>query len=91
MLEKLKEQLNEARTRIYLQLGTYFTRKGASFLPGHKITLAKAIGKGFRGSKIKRGKRTIYVDNVYYNFKLNKLVYRFSEKPPKPPHNQKVK
>lgn len=66
---------------MYLQLGAHFLIKAVAFVPGEGIPLKKGIQNGFKGSKVKRGTKTIYVDNVYYNFKLNKIVYRFSDKP----------
>jgi len=81
-MKELQTKFKASLKRIYLQLGSHFLRKGASLLPGQQVNLPSAIRKGFKGSKIKRGAHSVYVDNVYYNFKQNKVNYRFSEKKP---------
>lgn len=78
----MKQKLIKIIQRLQLQLGAYFLRKAVTLKVGQQISLQKAVRKGFKGSKIKRGATNMYVDNVFFNFKMNKIVYRFSEKMP---------
>ncbi len=55
-----------------LEKGIYYLRKGTIF----------QVGQHFKIRDHKTGKlRTRYIDNLFFNFKANKVTHRFSEKP----------
>lgn len=55
-----------------LERGSYYIRRGTGF----------QVGQPFRIKDKGTGKiRTRYIDNLFYNFKANKVTHRFSDKP----------
>jgi len=62
--------------KLYLQLeiGAYFIRRGAGYQIGQPFVLPlKNKGKKYR--------KTVYIQNLFYNFKENKITHSFSDKP----------
>lgn len=77
----IKYKLQQRVRQFYLNMGGYFLRKGVGLVVGQQIQLPRAVDKGFRGGRVKRGVSTVWVDNIYFNFKLNKITYTWSDKP----------
>ena len=62
------------RLFINLEIGAYFMRKGAGYQVGQPFVIrSKKQGKYV--------KKTLYIKNLYYNFKENKITHSFSNKP----------
>lgn len=55
---------------IYTEIGVYFLKKGAKFQVGQPMKFRE-----------KKGIKVRYIDNLYYNFKLNTVTHTFSLKP----------
>ena len=79
MLKKFKRWYR----RFQLQMGTHLLRRGAGLQPNQPIKLATAVKHGMKGHNVKQGVKTVYVENMWFNFKLNKIVYRFTHIKPK--------
>lgn len=58
------------KNQYYLEIGVYFLKKGVGRKVGDAFTLP--------GKK----KRTVWIDNLYCNFKENRINHRFTNKPP---------
>jgi hypothetical protein len=66
------------KQQYFLELGSYFIRKGT----GYKV------GQPFEYSQIKRkkgdhkiAKKELYISNLFYNFKENKITYKLDKNP----------
>jgi hypothetical protein len=63
---------NAPTYQINLEKGAYYIRRGAVF----------QVGQPFKITDPKTGKvRTRYIENLYFNFRANKVVHKFSERP----------
>lgn len=63
---------NAPAYQINLEKGAYYIRKGAVFQVGQPFKIKdRATGKV----------RTRYIENLFFNFKANKIVHKFSDKP----------
>jgi len=78
MIQKAKNWLRQ----LYLNMGAYFLRKGAGLTPGMKIELKTAVKSGMKGHAVRRGVKKIWIKNMYFNFRLNKIVYSFTHRKP---------
>ena len=62
------------RNFINVEIGAYFIRRGAGYQVGQPFILP-----------LKRKEFTVrkkvYIDNLFFNFKENKITHSFSEKP----------
>jgi hypothetical protein len=53
-----------------VEKGNYYLRRGAVYQVGQPFTI-----------KDRFGKRQLYIDNLYFDFKKNKITHKFSKKP----------
>jgi hypothetical protein len=60
------------KNALRLRIGAYFIKRGANVTIGQKIT--------YRATKNMK-KRPMYINNLYYNFGLNKITHTMSKKP----------
>jgi len=58
------------KEQYYLELGSYFIRKGTGY----------QVGDTFKYPS-KRGAKTLYIRNLFYNFNLNKITYKLDKNP----------
>ena len=62
------------RLFIWLEIGSWFIRRGAAYQVGQPFILpVKKKGRTI--------KKTVYIKNLYFNFKQNKITHSFSDKP----------
>lgn len=61
---------NAPRQQYYLEIGAYLLKKGAGYEIGKVAYTKKVCGK----------KRAVFVNNLYYDFKRNKITHSLSEK-----------
>ncbi|GLB51714.1 hypothetical protein NBRC110019_07530 [Neptunitalea chrysea] len=60
------------KEQFYLELGSYFIRKGTGY----------QVGDAFEYKQRRTGKaKTLRIQNLFYNFKENRITYRFDKKP----------
>ena len=60
------------KNALRLRIGAYYLKRGAGVHVGQRIT--------FRPTK-NMAKRPMYIDNLYYNFKQNRVTHTMSKKP----------
>lgn len=79
--------------RIQLQIGAYFIRKGALLQPGQPLRLPKGKGPSLRGKGevYRNAPIQVWIENMYFNFRHNKITYTYSDKPIKGLSEQFVK
>lgn len=62
----------ETKDRLRLRIGAFYLKRGAGVQVGQPIK--------FRATE-KRPKHLMFVDNLYYNFKLNTVTHKLSKTP----------
>ncbi|KQC30186.1 hypothetical protein [Flagellimonas eckloniae] len=62
----------ETKNKLRLRIGAFYLKRGAGVQVGQPIKL-RATGK--------RPKRQMWVENLYYNFKLNTVTHTLSKTP----------
>lgn len=79
--------------RLQLRVGAYFIRKGALLQPGQPLRLPKGKGPSLRGKgEVYRNAPTqVWIENMFFNFRHNKITYQYSDKPIKGLSEQFVK
>lgn len=72
MIKRIWELIraNAPRQQYYLEVGAYLLKKGAGYEIGEVAYSSKHRGK----------KRSHYVNNLYYDFKRNKITHSLSDK-----------
>ncbi|WP_166964630.1 hypothetical protein [Yeosuana marina] len=58
------------KEQYFLELGSYFIRKGTGYKVGDAFE--------YQG---KKASKTLFISNLYYNFKLNKITYKLDKNP----------
>ncbi len=53
-----------------VEKGNYYLRRGAVYQVGQPFTIDDRFGK-----------RRLYIDNLFFDFKKNKITHKFSKKP----------
>jgi hypothetical protein len=61
---------NAPKYQIDLEKGNFYIRRGAIYQVGQPFTIND-----------KYGKRQRYIDNLFFDFKKNKISHKFSSKP----------
>lgn len=59
------------RNQYYLEVGTYLLKKGTGYQVGQVVDKRKVCGK----------ERPVYIDNLFYDFKHNRVNHTLSDKP----------
>ena len=63
---------NAPATQKNVERGNYYIRKGCPF----------QVGQPFKIRDTHSGKiKTRYIENIFFNFKLNQITHKFSDKP----------
>lgn len=62
----------ETKNKLRLRIGAFYIKRGAGVQVGQPIK--------FRATK-NRPKHMMWVENLYYNFKLNKVTHKLSKTP----------
>lgn len=88
LLEKLrlaKIDLKYWWKQQLIDLGAKLMRKGCSMYVGQRVTLPAGHGPSLTGKgTVKRSSsQTVWVENMFFNFKQNAITYSWSDKPPR--------
>lgn len=69
--------------QLQLNLGAYLMRRGAGLQPGQPVRVPAGTGPSMtgHGTVVRRKAQTYWIQNMYFNFNLNKVTYKWSEKP----------
>jgi len=67
------------RSQYYLELGAYFIKKGTGYEVGQVVDVRKVCGKD----------RPVYISNLFFDFKHNRINHQLSDKPVKMPDEEK--
>lgn len=64
------------KEQYYLELGAWFLKKGVGYKPGDPFMLPlRKKGKPY--------KKQVWIANLYYDFRLNKITHTFTTQEPK--------
>lgn len=58
------------KQQYYLEIGSYFIKKGTGYKVGDAFE--------YQG---KKASKKLFIANLYYNFKLNKITYKLDKNP----------
>lgn len=82
-LNQLKISFNIWKHQLLLDIGANLIRRGALLQYGQPVRLNAGDGPALKGRyKVNRSKgKTVYVKNMFFDFKNNKITYSWSDKP----------
>ncbi len=66
------------REQYYLELGSYFIRKGTGYRVGQPFEFAQ---KSRKGDTPKIVKKQLFIGNLFFNFKENRITYKLTTNP----------
>lgn len=66
------------KQQYFLELGAYFIKKGTDYRVGQPFEYSQVSRKKGNHKVIKKG---LYITNLFYNFKENKITYKLDKNP----------
>lgn len=68
-----------------INIGATILKKGCMLEVGQRITLPAGPGPSLtgKGTVTRTSAQTVWIENMFYNFKQNKVTYSWSDKPPR--------
>ena len=88
----MKERFKQLHERLIFwwhdqlrNTGARLIRKGCLMYVGQRVTLPAGNGPSLngKGTTYRSQPQTVWVENMFFNFKQNAVTYSWSDKPPK--------
>ena len=82
-IRKLKSRFKLWKAELLVNWGCRLIREGALLKVGQAVNLPRGEGPSLtgRGTVIRRKAQVVYVKNIFFNFRENKMTYEWSERP----------